>query len=73
MPHQMRTREIEVSDVTGAKTRAQRVQCNLCQGEQWLVYLIQGQYQHLQCLGCGTSYCAHEGPCHGATPHDQAS
>lgn len=36
-----------------------------CGCETWVMYAIEGKYQHAQCTDCGTVYCQHEGSCKG--------
>jgi hypothetical protein len=54
---------IVVHDARGEPKEADLATCSECGGETFLIYWIGGVYRHLQCAGCGASYCQHEGPC----------
>jgi len=56
-----RTRTVEVTDAQGRRVQAELVACADCGAEGFIVYWIEGQWLHLQCRRCGTSYCFHEG------------
>jgi hypothetical protein len=58
-------REIEVEDRDGGRRTADLARCGHCGREEFRVFQLRNQgHFHLQCGGCGTSYCPF-GNCEG--------
>ncbi len=70
----MKTRTIEVqSQSSGEKARAVLMVCEDCEGDAFNVYFIQGgkgiaYHPHLQCTGCGSTFCQGNCPPGGFPP-----
>ena len=52
------------SRVTGQPGPAKMLECDMCDGREFLVYIVL-DHPHLQCLKCGTTHCQGE-KCSGA-------
>lgn len=59
----MKHRQIIVHDIEGNERRAALCTCEDCGSEHFFCYLIDNRFPHLQCTGCGTTYCQHDGVC----------
>jgi hypothetical protein len=46
------------SPVTDEKLKSKAAQCPYCHSLNFVIFLIEGHdHEHLQCMGCGTSFC----------------
>jgi ribosomal protein S27E len=46
----------------GSKESADLITCGECGGATWNIYFVH-DHQHIQCLGCASTYCAAGGDC----------
>lgn len=54
----MQGREVEAIDFCGQSVRAKLLECEECGRREFYIYVLEGGHEHLQCVGCGVSYCS---------------
>jgi hypothetical protein len=57
----MKAIPVTVTDQDGHTVPAQQMRCPDCDGQGFLIFLIDEKHYHLQCLDCDTSFC--DGSC----------
>ena len=50
-----------VSSIDGERRCASKATCEMCGFDRFIVFVIEGRHQQLQCAQCWTSYC--DGSC----------
>lgn len=56
----MKFKEVNVSDLRGLRVAGRLIVCDACESETFHVFVI-SEHSHLQCTGCGKSFC--DGKC----------
>jgi hypothetical protein len=53
----METKDVKVTDKFGEEIPAELIICPECRGEEFNIYTIGANHNHLQCTACGRSFC----------------
>jgi len=56
---------VDAQDGSGIRVEAQKLNCDGCGNDVFLIYQIAGQkHPHYQCEFCGATVCSQAGECH---------